>query len=53
MKFMGDHPLRGQSEHFVVCTFLKVKHNLSSIGPAVLLPIGLIDPQVCLIYCMF
>ncbi|XP_066511963.1 unconventional myosin-XV [Hoplias malabaricus] len=24
MKFMGDHPLRGQSEHFVVCTFLKL-----------------------------
>ncbi|ROI62435.1 Unconventional myosin-XV [Anabarilius grahami] len=23
MKFMGDHPLRGQSEQFVVCTFLK------------------------------
>uniref|UniRef100_A0A8C1Z402 Myosin XVAb n=1 Tax=Cyprinus carpio TaxID=7962 RepID=A0A8C1Z402_CYPCA len=24
MKFMGDHPLRGQSEQFVVCTFLKL-----------------------------
>ncbi|KAL7846059.1 hypothetical protein AOLI_G00242510 [Acnodon oligacanthus] len=24
MKFMGDHPLRGQSEHFVICTFLKL-----------------------------
>ncbi|XP_046693235.1 unconventional myosin-XV [Silurus meridionalis] len=24
MKFMGDHPLRGQSEHFVLCTFLKL-----------------------------
>uniref|UniRef100_A0A673KTT2 MyTH4 domain-containing protein n=1 Tax=Sinocyclocheilus rhinocerous TaxID=307959 RepID=A0A673KTT2_9TELE len=36
---MGDHPLRGQSEQFVVCTFLKVRHNLSSIWPAVLLPI--------------
>uniref|UniRef100_A0A673M1J9 MyTH4 domain-containing protein n=1 Tax=Sinocyclocheilus rhinocerous TaxID=307959 RepID=A0A673M1J9_9TELE len=23
MKFMGDHPLRGQSEQFVICTFLK------------------------------
>uniref|UniRef100_A0A3B4E1H2 MyTH4 domain-containing protein n=1 Tax=Pygocentrus nattereri TaxID=42514 RepID=A0A3B4E1H2_PYGNA len=27
MKFMGDHPLRGQSEHFVICTFLKVKKD--------------------------
>ncbi|XP_073722285.1 unconventional myosin-XV [Misgurnus anguillicaudatus] len=24
MKFMGDHPLRGQSEQFVVCTILKL-----------------------------
>ncbi|XP_030634878.1 unconventional myosin-XV [Chanos chanos] len=24
MKFMGDHPLRGQSEQFVLCTFLKL-----------------------------
>ncbi|KAB5523226.1 hypothetical protein PHYPO_G00150060 [Pangasianodon hypophthalmus] len=24
MKFMGDHPLRGQSEHFVLHTFLKL-----------------------------
>uniref|UniRef100_A0A672MFI2 MyTH4 domain-containing protein n=1 Tax=Sinocyclocheilus grahami TaxID=75366 RepID=A0A672MFI2_SINGR len=39
---MGDHPLRGQSEQFVVCTFLKVRHNLSSIWPAVLLPICLV-----------
>ncbi|KAM9454739.1 unconventional myosin-XV [Clarias gariepinus] len=30
MKFMGDHPLRGQSEHFVLCTFLKLisEHGL-------------------------
>ncbi|MCJ8747709.1 hypothetical protein PDJAM_G00156470 [Pangasius djambal] len=30
MKFMGDHPLRGQSEHFVLCTFLKLigEHEL-------------------------
>lgn len=53
MKFMGDHPLRGQSEQFVVCTFLKVKHNLSSVGPTVLLPIRHIDPQLCLIYVCF
>uniref|UniRef100_A0A3B1IL65 MyTH4 domain-containing protein n=1 Tax=Astyanax mexicanus TaxID=7994 RepID=A0A3B1IL65_ASTMX len=31
MKFMGDHPLRGQSEHFVLCTFLKVKILLWTI----------------------
>lgn len=31
MKFMGDHPLRGQSEQFVVCTILKVKHHLTSV----------------------